>query len=122
MDDQETDHVTQRKTTRITHKELMATVCVAKDVVTPKRHEDSQRTDGQQGVHILHADKEDHAQDRQGDTAQTGGQAIDTVYQVNGVRDIHYDKDRDGDSHPSGNRVYTEQASQGTEPITGQYQ
>ena len=26
MDDQETDHVTQRKTTRITHKELMATV------------------------------------------------------------------------------------------------
>lgn len=90
MDDQETDHVAQRKTTRITHKELMATVCVAKDVVTPKRHEDSQRTDGQQGVHILHADKEDHAQDRQGDTAQTGGQAIDTVYQVNGVRDMYF--------------------------------
>jgi hypothetical protein len=56
----------------------MATVCVAKDVVTPKRHEDSQRTDGQQGVNILHADKEDHAQDRQGDATQTGGQAIDT--------------------------------------------
>ena len=72
MDDQETDHVTQRKTTRITHKELMATVCVAKDVVTPKRHEDSQRTDGQQGVNILHADKEDHAQDRQGDAAKAG--------------------------------------------------
>ena len=102
MDDQKTDHVAQRKTTRITHKELMATVCVAKDVVTPKRHEDSQRTDGQQGVNILHADKEDHAQDRQGDATQTGGQAIDTVYQVNGVRDIHHDKDRDGDPHPRG--------------------
>ena len=49
----------------------MATVCVAKDVNT-KKGMDSQRTDGQQGVHILHADKEDHAQDRQGDTAQTG--------------------------------------------------
>ena len=89
----------------------MATVCVAKDVVTPKRHEDSQRTDDQQGVNILHADKEDHAQDRQGDATQTGGQAIDTVYQVNSVRDIHHDKDRDRDPHPSGNRVHTEQAS-----------
>ena len=118
MDDQETDHVAQRKAAGIPHEKLMSTVGVTEHVVTPKGHKDTQRTDRQQGVNILPAKKEYHAQDRQGDTTQARGQAINTVDQVDGVGDIHHDEHRERHPHPSRHRVDTEQTAQRVEPVT----
>ena len=70
VNDQETDHVAQRKAAGIPHEKLMSTVGVTEHVVAPKGHKDTQRTDRQQGVNILPTKKEYHAQDRQGDTTQ----------------------------------------------------
>lgn len=79
VNDQETDHVAQRKAAGIPHEKLMSTVGVTEHVVAPKGHKDTQRTDRQQGVNILPTKKEYHAQDRQGDTTQARGQAVNTI-------------------------------------------
>ena len=50
----------------------MTTVSVAEDVVTPEGHQDSKRTDRQQGVNVLPLYEKYHAQDRQGDAAKAG--------------------------------------------------
>jgi len=50
VNDQETDHVAQRKAAGIPHEKLMSTVGVTEHVVAPKGHKDTQRTDRQQGV------------------------------------------------------------------------
>ena len=119
VDDQETDHVAQRKAAGIPHEKLMSTVGVTEHVVAPKGHKDTQRTDRQQGVNILPTKKEYHAQDRQGDTTQARGQAINTVDQVDGVGDIHHDEHRERHPHPSRHRVNTEQATKRVEPVAG---
>ena len=122
MDDQETDHVAQRKAAGIPHEKLMSTVGVTEHVVAPKGHKDTQRTDRQQGVNILPAKKEYHAQDRQGDTTQARGQAVDTINQVNGICYIYHDKHRERHPYPNRHRVNTEQATKRVEPVAWQYQ
>lgn len=62
VNDQETDHVAQRKAAGIPHEKLMSTVGVTEHVVAPKGHKDTQRTDRQQGVNILSTKKEYNAQ------------------------------------------------------------
>ena len=56
----------------------------------------------------------DHAQDRQSDATQAGGQAVNSIDQVDGVRHIDHGEDRD--------RVNTEQATKRVEPVAGQHQ
>ena len=118
VDDQETDHVAQRKAAGIPHEKLMSTVGVTEHVVAPKGHKDTQRTDRQQGVNILPAKKEYNAQDRQGDTTQARGQAVDTINQVNGICYIYHDKHRERHPYPNRHRVNTEQATKRVEPVT----
>ena len=105
MNDQETDHVAQRQTPSIAHEELMPAVGIAKDIVAPERHEDSQRTDSEQGINTLILNEKEHAQDRSGDTAQTGGQTIDPVNQVDSVCHINHGENRDWHTQQGRDRI-----------------
>jgi len=100
----------------------MPSLRIAKHVVAPKRHKDTQRAYRQQRINILAANKKHHAQNRQGDTTQPGCQTIDPIDQIDSVRYIYHGKDRERDTYPKRHRVDAEQSAQRVKPIAGQYQ
>ena len=66
--------------------------------------------------------QEDEAQDGQGDATEPRGQPVDAVDQVDGVRDVDHDEQRERYAYPGGDGVYAEQAAERAEPVAGERQ
>lgn len=68
-------------------------VFIPEYIKEPERDDDTEGRDGKEGMHILLSYEEHGTEHCQGNAAQPGGQAVDTVYQVYCVGDIDHNKE-----------------------------
>ena len=112
IDEQETDEITQRQTARITHEDLLAPLDVAKDIVVPEGQQDAEHAERHDHEEILGTHHRRQTQREQGHRTDARGQTIDTVDEVDGIRDIDHHEHRERDTHPDRNLSQPEQAGE----------
>ena len=122
VDYQKAQDVAQRQAAGIAHEQLVPFLGVAEHVVNPERNQDAQGGQGQEGVDVL-ADPDVHpGQHGQRDAAQPGSQPVDPVDQVDGVGDVHNEKNGERNAQPGRQVVDTEETAQGMNPVAAEDQ
>ena len=89
---QETDDISQRQRSRITHEELPAPHLVSKHIVIPEWDDYTQCRDTQQGIGEQSQPDMQPRQSHQRDGTEPRSQTVDAVNQVDGIGNIHHDE------------------------------
>ncbi len=117
-DRHEGQQVTQRQAARVAHKDLAAPVHLPEHVVIEKGNQNPQRGETDHRVDpnaVRHIKATEHQQRR---PAQSRGQAVDTVDQVDGVGNEDRQEDGQRNAHPCRDRPQPEQAIEVIDPDT----
>lgn len=117
MNQQEAQQKAQGQTAGIAHKELVSPACIAEHIVAPERNEDAQGGQCQNDIDVLGQQVVHVAHHKQGNAAQTGGQSVDAVYQVDGIGDIDNEEYGERNADPCRKVVDAEQSAQRINPV-----
>ena len=107
---EEAEQVSQHQAARVSHKNLAATGSITEDVVGEEGNEHANADGGHEGVDPPVGMDEQSAKDSQGHHAQSGGQPVDTIDEVDGVGDEHHQHDGEGHAEERGHSIDAEEA------------
>ena len=121
---EQAQQVAQQQAARVAHENLPAPGGVPENVVGEKGNQHADAHKSHQGVDPPAAVDEHTAEHGQGDHAQTGGEAVDAVDQVDGVGDEDHQHQRQRDAEPGSDGVDAEQAVEvvDVQPRKGKHQ
>ena len=106
---QQAEQVAKHQAARVAHENLTAALRLAEHVVGEKGDEHADGNEGDQAVNPKAGIHEQCTEHGKRDHAQTGGQAIDSVNQVDGVRDEDNQEEGQGDAEKGTDGINPEQ-------------
>ena len=102
FDKQDTENIAEGQAARVAHENLAVILRLAPDVVIEERNQYPHQSGDENAVDPYLLTEEDIVKTGQGDEHQAGGQAVDTVNQIDGIH--REDQDADRQHHPHRHR------------------